>query len=121
LKVADDKTTVANIGETRAMFIDIYTDPDSIYEPMDIEVVMPETFLGSNLLAASVCDLKVVYTGLHTSCIQKDFLNSKKVQYYQNILSFKNDKAVISLDSICNSAQTQSDPLDNLIRLGIFI
>ncbi len=122
MSIADTLTTTADIKTPRAVYFDMYTQPGSIYMPMNIEIIMPETVLGNSIPAATVCSVKLLYVGVNSQCAQRDFINAAsngRINYYQRMAQFKNDKAIVSLDSLCNSGdptQTQ-DPVDGLIRL----
>lgn len=121
MSIADGLSATADIKKPRAVYFDMYTQPGSVYIPMDIEVIMPETVLGNSIPAATVCSVKLVYAGVNSRCAQKDFINTasnNRINYYQRMVQFKNDKAIVSMDALCNSGdptQTQ-DPLDGLVR-----
>jgi hypothetical protein len=72
--------------EARALYFDIKTNPGSIYMPMDVEIVMPETKAGSGVLAASICRVELDYVGINSLCVQKELVNdpqSGRVSYFQ--------------------------------------
>ncbi len=87
---------------------------------MNVEVVMPETIIGNSIPAATICSVKLIYAGMYATCVQKEYVNNMvgKISYLQRMIQFKNDKAIISLDSFCNSASFTSsiDPIDGMIR-----
>ena len=91
----DNNITSVTANVPKAVFFDIYTQPGVLYSPMNVEVVMPETIIGNNIPAATICSVKL-----------------------QRMIQLKNDKAIISLDSFCNTATTSSsiDPIDGMIR-----
>ena len=56
---------------------------------MDVEIVMPEIVFGSYIPAATVCSVQLLYNGINTGCVSKDFINSadtKRINYYQRFL-----------------------------------
>lgn len=86
MSIADLGTNVANIKETRAIYFDVYTKPGSVIMPMNVEIVMPETILGSNIPAATVCSVKMYYVGMYSVCAQQSFINNiqnNRINYYQ--------------------------------------
>ena len=86
MDIADNLNSTANIRTPRAIYFDIYTQPGSVYMPFDVEVIMPETSIGSNVPAATVCSVKILYTGIYSGCVQKDYinnLNNNKISYLQ--------------------------------------
>jgi hypothetical protein len=111
-------STTVKANVPRSVYFDIYTQPGTLYSPMDVEVVVPETIIGNMVPAASICSVKLVYVGIFATCVQKEYINNLKLSYLQRMIQFKNDKAIISLDSFCNSADLSSsqDPMDGLIR-----
>ncbi|CAF0786583.1 unnamed protein product [Brachionus calyciflorus] len=122
---ADTGTYEASVKEPRAIYFDIYTKPGSVYIPMDVEIVMPEIFVGSNIPAATVCSVQVYYVGIYSVCAQQSFINNAKngkISYLQRMISFKNDKAIVKLDPLCNSADPTItiDPIDGLVRFLIY-
>jgi hypothetical protein len=92
---------------------------------MNVEVVMPETIIGNNIPAATICSVKLIYAGMYATCVQKEYINNMagKISYLQRLIQFKNDKAIISLDTFCNSAGFSSsiDPIDGMIRFCKYI
>ena len=87
--IADLKGFSANIGDPRAFYLDIYTAPGSIYRPIDVEIVMPETEISNNIPAATVCRVTVFYAGVFSSCIRKGLINDPKnnqIQYLQRLI-----------------------------------
>ena len=93
MNIADTLTSTANIRIPRAFYFDIYTKPGSVYMPMDVEVIMPETVIGSNVPAATVCSVKILYTGIFSGCLQKDYINdanNNKITYLQRLSSLIN-------------------------------
>ena len=109
-------TVKANVP--RSVYFDIYTQPGTLYGKMDVEVVVPETIIGNMVPAASICSVRLVYAGIYAQCVQKEYINNLKLSYLQRMIQFKNDKAIISLEPFCNSADLSStqDPMDGLIR-----
>jgi hypothetical protein len=89
---------------------------------MNIEVVMPETIVGNNIPAATICSVQLVYTGMYATCVQKEYINTMQITYLQRMIQFKNDKVSISLGAFCNSASTSvnQDPIDGLVRFCKF-
>ena len=86
MSIADTKNATANIREPRAFFLDMITSPGSIYMPMNVEIVMPEAILNSNIPAATVCSLQIFYVGAFSSCVQQNFINdpnNNRIQYLQ--------------------------------------
>ena len=84
--LADTKSFTANIRDPRAFYLDMYTKPGSIYTPMNISIIMPETVIGNNIPAATVCSVQIYYVGAFSSCIRKDFINNPlnyQIQYLQ--------------------------------------
>ena len=47
---------------------------------MNIEIDVPETYLGSNIPGAKLCSVNVIYAGAYSSCIQKEFVNNLQNQ-----------------------------------------
>jgi hypothetical protein len=76
ISIADFGTNTANVSQPRAIFFDIYTTPGSIYEPMEIEIDMPETVLGNNIPAAVVCSVQMFYVGVYSVCAQQLYVNN---------------------------------------------
>ena len=70
----------STIGQPRPIYLDIFTQPGTVYYPMNIEIDVPETYLGSNLPGAKICSVNFVYAGAYSSCIQKDFINNLQNQ-----------------------------------------
>lgn len=121
MSVADTKGNSANLRDTRAIYFDVYTKPGSVMIPTSVEIVMPETVIGNGIPAATVCNIKMVYVGMYAVCAQQAFINNvnhNRISYLQRMIRFKNDKAIVKLDSICNSADSSTviDPIDGLIR-----
>ena len=116
----DNNITSVTANVPKAVFFDIYTQPGVLYSPMNVEVVMPETIIGNNIPAATICSVKLIYVGMYATCVQKEYINNMagKISYLQRMIQLKNDKAIISLDSFCNTATTSSsiDPIDGMIR-----
>ena len=83
MSIADSLTDTANINQPRAIYFDIYTKPGSIYIPMNVEIIMPETILGNNIPAATICSVKLIYTGIYSVCAQKEFINQNRLLYLQ--------------------------------------
>ena len=72
--------TTGVVKQPRAVFYDIYTSAGSIYSPMIIKVEMPQ--IGTNILySASICRVKLVYTGINSMCILKEFINSNNIEF----------------------------------------
>lgn len=85
MSVADMSTSTAQLGEPRAIFLDIYTKPGSIYQPMTVEVIMPETVLGNSIPAATVCRVEMYYTGVYSVCAQPTYTNTYDVSYLSRL------------------------------------
>lgn len=102
----------------KPIYFDMYTKPGSVYQQMDIEIIMPETELGSNIPAATVCSVKVYYVGMYSACAQQLYINENEISYLQRMIKFKNDKAIVKLPALCNSAEStlNMDPIDGLVR-----
>lgn len=83
MSLADQGTYTASLGQPRGIFLDIYTLPGSIYQPMTVEVIMPETVLGNSIPAATVCSVKMYYTGIYSVCAQPAYSNNYQVSYLQ--------------------------------------
>ncbi|RNA15674.1 hypothetical protein BpHYR1_008571 [Brachionus plicatilis] len=120
ISTADTETYTAKIKEPRAIYFDMYTKPGSVYQEMDIEVLMPETLLGSNTPAATVCTVKLHYVGMYSTCAQQLYINepaNNHISYLQKMIKFKNDKAIVKLPALCNSAESgfNMDPIDGLL------
>jgi hypothetical protein len=86
LSVANERTPILKPKEPLALYFYINTKPGSIYMPMDIEIIMPETSLGSGVPAGSLCLVEVDFVGIYSSCAQKEVINdpeSSKITYLQ--------------------------------------
>jgi hypothetical protein len=75
MSIADQLSNTAAVSQPRAIFLDIYTQPGSVYEPMDVEILMPETILGNNIPAATVCSVSMYYVGIYSVCAQSTYVN----------------------------------------------
>lgn len=111
----------AKVRQPQPIYFDMYTKPGSLYEPMDIEIIMPETELGSNIPAATLCTVKMHYVGIYSKCAQQMYVNDRannQLTYLQRMIKFKNDKAILKLPALCNSAPSNldMDPIDGLVR-----
>ena len=86
MSIADIKNFTLNISDPRAFYLDMFTSPGSIYMPMTVEIVMPETIIGNKIPAATVCRVTVSYVGDFSSCVRKDLINdpyNSQIQYLQ--------------------------------------
>lgn len=146
---ADTLGYTASVGQARAIYLDVYTQAGTVYEPMEVEIVMPETVLGNNIPAATVCTVQMYYVGIFSVCAQSQYVNAYQISYFSRysifslslslsllrinlneitlicisylffrMVQFKNDKAIVSLNALCNSANPANpmDPIDGLVR-----
>lgn len=42
---------------------------------MDLEVLVPETDIASNIPAATICKVEIFYVGQYVNCVQKSLIN----------------------------------------------
>lgn len=71
-----DGTT--QVFQTRQAFFDIYTQPGSVYEPMDVQVSGYEgpNWFGDETLASSICRIEIYYVGIYSTCVQAAYVNN---------------------------------------------
>ena len=67
--------SVTNLGDTRLVYYDIYTKPNSIYTPMVVRITTNETAIGSGILSLSICAVKILYVGQNVPCVISTLYN----------------------------------------------
>lgn len=65
-----------DVDAARFMFVDINSTWLGIYNPMTVEFIMPETSVGNNIPAATICRVEIAYVGEDVACLQKDIINN---------------------------------------------
>jgi hypothetical protein len=81
---------MSGIDQPRPIIFDIFTQPGIIYDPINFEINIPETFMGSNVPVAKICNIKMIYSGVYSSCSQKDYINdleNQKIEYSYRYLN----------------------------------
>jgi hypothetical protein len=63
------------------MFVDINSTWLGIYDPMNVQIIMPETSLGNNVPAATICRVEVAYVGQDVACLQKGIINNQALGF----------------------------------------
>jgi len=63
------------LGYTRLFYYDIYTQPNGIYTPMTLKITTNETYPGSQIPAASICLVQILYVGANTPCFIQTLYN----------------------------------------------
>lgn len=95
MSVADNLGYTADVGQPRAFFLDIYTQPGSVYEPMNVEFVMPETVLGNGVPAATICSVQMYYVGVYSVCAQSAYVNNYQISYLARFNNYITNKKVV--------------------------
>ncbi len=67
--------SITILGATRLFYYDIYTQANSIYTPMIVRITTNETYPGSNIPAASICLVKILYIGENLPCVIQTLYN----------------------------------------------
>jgi hypothetical protein len=67
--------SVTNLGDSRLFYYDIYTQPNSIYTPMTLQITTNETFVGSGVPAMSICLVEILYVGENVPCLISTLYN----------------------------------------------
>jgi hypothetical protein len=66
------------LGYTRLFYYDIYTQANSIYTPMTLRITTNETYPGSQIPAASICLVQILYVGQNTPCLIQTLYNQNE-------------------------------------------
>ena len=85
MSIADTESDTARIRAPRALYLDMYTSPGTIYESVNLLITVPETFIGSGIPTSTICTVKIVYVGAFSSCIQQTFINDLRYNQIQFI------------------------------------
>lgn len=126
------------MGYTRLFYYDIYTQPNAVYTPMVLQITTNETYPGSQIPAASICYVQILYVGSNIPCLISTLYNqnespfitySSRLTLFSSsfihlIISFdrynqrKNDTVNIQLGPLCNYQTTQTNASLGQIRIG---
>jgi hypothetical protein len=67
--------SATTLGATRLFYYDIYTQPNGIYTPMTLKISTNETYPGSQIPAASICLVSILYVGQNVPCLIQSLYN----------------------------------------------
>ncbi|KAJ8301559.1 hypothetical protein KUTeg_020546 [Tegillarca granosa] len=99
-----------NVGTATKVYLDVTTNRSVTYPMMDIEFIMP---VGNFSAKFSVCRARMISAGKNLPCVTPEWINSK-ITYASKFNVTKYDRALISLNAVCNFEVDSSEAEDQM-------
>lgn len=70
--LAENSSSMFYSSMPRKIYFDLYTKPDSLNNPIDMVITVPNINEHSHLPIGSVCGLEIIHIGRYISCLPEN-------------------------------------------------